>query len=84
MAVVWCMEKETERIWQAEKRAVIFVTNNIDEAIILGDRIVTLVGKPPGSMGPVYNVDLERPREPMDMDFLELRHKITDASELVL
>ena len=32
------MEKETERIWQTEKRTVLFVTNNIDEAIYLADR----------------------------------------------
>jgi NitT/TauT family transport system ATP-binding protein/sulfonate transport system ATP-binding protein len=78
------MEKETERIWQAEKRTVIFVTNNIDEAIILGDRIVTMVGKLPGRMGPAYPVELERPREPTDMRFLKLRYAITEASELVL
>jgi ABC-type nitrate/sulfonate/bicarbonate transport system ATPase subunit len=78
------MEKETERIWQAEKRTVVFVTNNIDEAIILGDRIVTMVNKLPGRMGPVYKVDLARPREPTDMEFLKLRKTITDASELVL
>jgi ABC-type nitrate/sulfonate/bicarbonate transport system ATPase subunit len=78
------MEKETERIWQTEKRTVVFVTNNIDEALILGDRIVTMTGKLPGKMGPVYKVDFERPREPTDMKFLKLRHKITEASELVL
>lgn len=78
------MEKETERIWQTEKRTVIFVTNNIDEALILGDRIVTMVGKLPGRMGPVYKVPFERPREPTDMRFLKLRHEITQASELVL
>ncbi|NLW80629.1 MAG: ABC transporter ATP-binding protein [Desulfovibrionales bacterium] len=79
------MEKETERIWQTDKRTVIFVTNNIDEAIILGDRIVTMEGKLPGRMGmQVYNVDLDRPREPTDMEFLKLRHQITEASELVL
>jgi NitT/TauT family transport system ATP-binding protein/sulfonate transport system ATP-binding protein len=79
------MEKETERIWQTDKRTVVFVTNNIDEAIILGDRIVTLDGKLPGCMGKtIYNVDFERPREPTDMDFLRLRHEITEASELIL
>lgn len=31
------MEKETERIWMQEKRTVVFVTNNIDEALTLGD-----------------------------------------------
>jgi len=79
------MEKETERIWQTDKRTVVFVTNNIDEAIILGDRIVTLDGKLPGCMGKtVYTVNLDRPREPTDMDFLKLRHEITEASELIL
>lgn len=78
------MEKETERIWQTEKRTVVFVTNNIDEALILGDRIVTMRGKLPGRMGPVYDVTFDRPREPTDMEFLKLRHRITEASELVL
>jgi NitT/TauT family transport system ATP-binding protein/sulfonate transport system ATP-binding protein len=78
------MEKEIERIWQTDKRTVIFVTNNIDEAIYLGDRIVTLKNKLPGVMDAVYQVDLPRPREHTDMDFLKLRQTITDASELVL
>lgn len=78
------MEKEIERIWQTDKRTVIFVTNNIDEAVYLGDRIVTLKQKLPGVMDAVYKVDLPRPREHTDMAFLQLRQKITDASELVL
>lgn len=78
------MEKETARIWETEKRTVLFVTNNIDEAIYLGDRIVTLKGKLPGRMHQVYNVHLPRPREHTDMEFLKLRHEITEASELTL
>lgn len=78
------MELETERIWQTEKRTVLFVTNNIDEAIMLGDRIVTMTDKLPGRMGPIYNVNLERPREPTDMQVLKIRHEITEASKLIL
>jgi ABC-type nitrate/sulfonate/bicarbonate transport system ATPase subunit len=78
------MEKETARIWEAEKRTVLFVTNNIDEAIYLGDRIITLYGKLPGRMHEIYEVDLPRPREHIDMKFLQLRHEITEASELTL
>ena len=44
------MEKETARIWETEQRTVLFVTNNIDEAIYLGDRIISLQGKLPGRM----------------------------------
>jgi ABC-type nitrate/sulfonate/bicarbonate transport system ATPase subunit len=78
------MEKETVRIWETEKRTVLFVTNNIDEAIFLGDRIISLRGKLPGRMHQVYNVHLPRPREHTDMEFLKLRHYITEASELTL
>jgi len=78
------MEKETARIWETERRTILFVTNNIDEAIYLADRIVTMEGKLPGRMHVVYKVDLPRPREHTDMAFLKLRHEITEASELTL
>jgi ABC-type nitrate/sulfonate/bicarbonate transport system ATPase subunit len=60
------------------------VTSNIDEAIYLADRIVTLQGKLPGRMHDVYTIGLPRPREHTDMKFLELRHRIIEASELTL
>ena len=78
------MEKETARIWETEKRTVLFVTNNIEEAIYLGDRIISLKGKLPGRMHETYDVDLPRPREHTEMKFLQLRHQITEASELTL
>ena len=78
------MEKETARIWETERRTVLFVTNNIEEAIYLGDRIISLKGKLPGHMHRTYEVNLPRPREHTEMKFLELRHEITEASELTL
>ena len=78
------MEQETARIWQAEKRTVIFVTNNIDEALYLGDRIVTMEGKLPGRVQTVYTPNLPRPRDFTDMEFLRLRQEIIDASHLTL
>lgn len=78
------MEQEILRIWEKEKRTVCFVTNNIDEAIFLGDRIVILEGKLPSKMKKIYTVDIPRPREFTDMSFLELREAITNETELVL
>lgn len=78
------MEHEIQRIWQQEKRTVVFVTNNIDEALFLGDRIINMEGKLPGRIKSVYPVGIPRPREFTDMAFLRLRKEITDASELVL
>lgn len=78
------MEQETVRILQIEKKTVLFVTNNIDEALYLGDRIVVLDGKLPGKMHKIHKVDLPRPRDLTDRAFLELRQKITDETQLVL
>lgn len=78
------MEQETIRIWETDKRTVCFVTNNIDEAIYLGDRIVVLEGKLPGKMRNVYKVDLPRPRDFTDLRFLELRKRIISETELTL
>lgn len=78
------MEKETERIWQMEKRTMIFVTNNIDEAILLADRIVTMEDKLPGRVSHSYTIDLPRPRDSMDVRFLEYRSTITAEQKLTL
>ena len=78
------MQHEISRIWDQEKRTVIFVTNNIDEALFLGDRIILMEGKLPGNIKKEYIIDLPRPREHTDMALLQLREKITAETELVL
>jgi len=78
------MEKETERIWQTEKRTILFVTSNIEEAVFLADRIVTMEGKLPGRIKNIYTVDLPRPRDHIDIKFLKLREEITADTKLVL
>ncbi len=42
----YMMEEELEKIWQKEKRTVVFVTNNIEEAVYLADRIILLTNCP--------------------------------------
>ena len=78
------MEIEIERVWQEEKRTILFVTSNIDEAIYLADRIILLDGKLPSHLAGEYVVDLPRPRNLTGHDVLELRKKITDSMSLVL
>lgn len=78
------MQGETVRIWEQEKRTVLFVTNNIDEALFLADRIVLLEGKLPGTVKTEYVVDLPRPREHTSMELLKLREEIINNTELIL
>ena len=78
------LELETERIWQANKCTMIFVTNNIDEAICLADRIIILDGKLPGHLASVHDVPFARPRDHMNADFLEFREEITAKQKIIL
>jgi len=78
------MQYETIRIWEQEKRTVIFVTNNIDEALFLADRIILMEGKLPGRIKKEYVVDLPHPRDHGNSDLLRLRAVISEEIELVL
>lgn len=69
------MQNETLRIWQAEKKTMILVTHDIDEAIFLGDRIVVLSSRP-GRIKRVINVELPRPRDRSSEQFIRIRKEI--------
>lgn len=77
------MEEEILRIWEKEKRTVVFVTNNIEEALYLGDRIV-LLSSCPAKVKEIYVPDLPRPRNNIDSAFLSLREKIEENTDLAL
>ena len=79
----YMMEEELEKIWQKEKRTVVLVTNNIEEAIYLADRIILLTNCPT-SIKEEYIVDLPRPRSYVDPEFLKLRKTILDNTEETL
>ena len=77
------MEEEILRLWEEERRTVVFVTNNIEEAVYLGDRIVLLEGEA-GTITKEYIPDIPRPRTYTDRKFLELRNEIAYDFTLVL
>ena len=70
---------EIERIWQADKKTCVLITNDVDEAIILADRIIAL--NPDGTLGQEFRVTLPRPRDRMEMNtndtFKQLRADVT-------
>ncbi|MDR1520410.1 MAG: ABC transporter ATP-binding protein [Planctomycetota bacterium] len=76
----YMMEEEVLRIYEQERRTVVFVTNNIEEAVYLADRIV-LMKSCPTSVKREYVVDLERPRNYTSKRFLEIRQEITGAMD---
>ncbi len=56
------MQRELLRIWEADRKTVVFVTHSIDESILLSDQIVVM-GARPGRIVATIDVDLPRPRD---------------------
>ena len=79
----YAMEKELRSIWEKEKRTVIFVTNNIEEAIYLGDRVVVMSALP-GRVKTEYAIDIPQPRNYTDAAFLRYRKLISNDTDLAL
>lgn len=79
----YLMQEELEKIWEKEQRTIVFVTNNIEEAVYLADRIV-LLHNCPTSVKEEYIVDLPRPRNYLDPEFLRLRKLISAAMDMTL
>lgn len=79
----YLMQDEIMRIWEKEKRTVIFVTNNIEEALYLADRIV-LFTNCPATVKKEYVIDLPRPRDYTSDEFLRLREEITQNMDHTL
>lgn len=79
----YLMQEELTRIWQQEKRTIIFVTNNIEEAVYLADRILVLKNCPTGVKAE-YEITLPRPRSYTDPEFLRLRREINDVVDHTL
>jgi len=69
------MRKELLRIWEAERKTVVFVTHDIDEAVQLADRVVVMSARP-AVIQRVVNIDIVHPREISSPRYLELRDGI--------
>ena len=73
----YMMQESIEEIWEKEKRTVVFVTNNIEEALYLADRIILLTDCP-SQIRAEYKIDLPRPRDLVSPEFMRLRKEITE------
>jgi NitT/TauT family transport system ATP-binding protein len=77
------MQEELLDLWIKERKTVLFVTHDIDEAILLSDRIVVLSNRP-GQIQEIISIPLGRPRNLKlrdDPHFTEIRWKIWNLLE---
>ena len=75
------LQDEIESIWSREKKTVVLITNDVDEALLLADRIIPLTPGPGATLGPEFRVPLTRPRDRKavnhDPQYRQLRAAIT-------
>ncbi|HEY2020095.1 ABC transporter ATP-binding protein [Paraburkholderia sp.] len=69
------LQNELQRIWQQERITMILVTHDVDEAVYLGDRVVTMAPRP-GRIQRIVDIALPRPRNRGDARFIRLRDEI--------
>jgi NitT/TauT family transport system ATP-binding protein len=69
------MRRELLRIWHAEKKTIIFVTHDIEEAVQLSDRVVVMSARP-ARIQQIVEIDIPHPRDISSPRYLELRDGI--------
>ena len=72
------MQQLLLRVWGNSKKTVLFVTHDIDEAILLGDRVYVM-GARPGRIKQILDVPIERPRNldmVMERSFIDMKREI--------
>jgi nitrate/nitrite transport system ATP-binding protein len=75
------LQDEIIRIWNQEQKTVVLITNDVDEGIIMADRIIPLKPGPNATLGPEFPVRLARPRDRQAMnhspEFKQIRRDVT-------
>jgi nitrate/nitrite transport system ATP-binding protein len=75
------LQQEILRIWEQERKTVVLITNDVDEGIMMADRIIPLDPGPGATLGPEFRVTLPRPRDRTamnhDPEFKRLRREVT-------
>lgn len=75
------LQDEILQIWEQEKKTVILITNDVDEAIYMADRVIPLNPGPDATFGPAFPINIGRPRDRAALNhneaFKKLRAEIT-------
>jgi len=71
------LHKELQEIWTKTHKTIVFVTHNVREAVVLGDRVVVLSACP-GRIKREFKVDLPRPRDINSLDVLRISNTIME------
>jgi len=76
------LQDEIERIWEEDRKTVVLITNDVDEGLLLADRIIPMTPGPGAVLGPSVPVDIPRPRDRKSLNhdprFKSIRNGVID------
>ncbi len=76
------LQEEILSIWEKEKKTVVLITNDVDEGLLMADRIIPLNPGPGATFGPEFQINISRPRDRgamnHDPEFKRLRKEVTE------
>ncbi|MFN0117780.1 MAG: ABC transporter ATP-binding protein [Elusimicrobiota bacterium] len=79
------LQSQLTRIWEQDKKTVLMVTHDVDEALFLSDRIVMMTSGPAAGIGKIISVPFDRPRDQAQLfnhpDYFWMRDRLTNFLE---
>jgi nitrate/nitrite transport system ATP-binding protein len=76
------LQEEIVNIWGVDKTTALIITNDVDEGILLADRVIPLNPGPKATLGPSFSINIERPRDKKALndneDFIKTRNQIIE------
>ncbi|WP_366184437.1 ABC transporter ATP-binding protein [Flavobacterium ovatum] len=76
------LQEEILSIWSEDKRTALLITNDVDEGVFMADRVIPLRPGPKATLGPEFDIAIERPRNKIALNhndnFKKLRNKIIE------
>jgi len=73
------LQQEILKIWNQDKKTALLITNDVDEGILMADRIIPLKPGPKATLGPEYKINLERPRDKTALNHNEEYKKLRNG-----
>ena len=76
------LQSEIEKIWSQDKKTVLMITNDVDEGLLLADKIIPLNPGPNATLGPTFHVNFQRPRNRAELnhdpEYKKMRNEIIE------
>jgi nitrate/nitrite transport system ATP-binding protein len=70
------LQEEILSIWSEDKRTALLITNDVDEGVFMADRVIPLRPGPKATLGPKFEIKIDRPRNKIALNHLDSFKKL--------